>query len=54
MQAVQEQVAGLMDEKSGRKKLQERKATLSRHLYQSDLPPEEKQLHVSLEKQSWL
>lgn len=42
MQAVQEQVAELMDEKSGRRKLQERKETLFHHLLQSDLPPNEK------------
>ena len=42
MQAIQEQVAELMDEKSGRRKLQERKETLFHYLLQSDLPPIEK------------
>lgn len=42
MQAVQEQVAEHMDEKSRRGKLQAGKETLSHHLHQSDLPPNEK------------
>lgn len=41
MQAVQEQVAELMDEQSVRRKLQEEKETFSHDLYQSDLPPNE-------------
>ena len=31
-----------MDEKTGRRKLEEGKETLFHHLYQSDLPPKEK------------
>ena len=42
MQAIQDQVAGLMDEESGGGKLHEGAETLFHHLYQSDLPPKEK------------
>ena len=42
MQAIQEQVAGLVDEESGTRKLQDGRETLLHHLYRSDLPPSEK------------